>query len=94
MTEPVDLPWLHGWPVVGPPRVGWADSVLIGTAVCCIGCGLTLGITTVSFPEDWDPPPQPDWPFPAALCPVHQSAPPEPAADPQPRARLDPKRLP
>lgn len=61
------LDWLHGWPRLGDN----GTSVLIGTGVYCVGCGKSRGVTTVAFPEDWQPPgPDPDWPFPEDACPV------------------------
>lgn len=59
-------PWLNGW-----PRIGSGTSVLIGTELHCVCCGRSQGITTVAFPEDWEPPgPDPVWPFGELDCPL------------------------
>ncbi len=60
--------WLHGWPRMG-------HSVLIGTSVHCAGCGTDFGVTTVAFPEGWQPPGlEPSWPFEVEGCPVCEAA--------------------
>lgn len=56
--------WLNGWDRNN-------DTVLIGTAIHCAGCGRVFGITTVSFDDDLELPEQlPDWPFPQNNCPL------------------------
>jgi len=56
--------WLNGWPRIG-------TSVLIGTGVHCVGCGVFHGVTCVAFEEDWQPPEKmPDWPFEQDSCPI------------------------
>lgn len=42
--------------------------VLDGTATRCRGCGAFRGITCVAFPDDWEPPPEPDWEFAEGNC--------------------------
>jgi hypothetical protein len=62
--------WLNGWPRLGND----GSAVLMGTAVHCIGCGRFLGITTVVFPEGWQPPgPDPIWPLSQDDCPICRS---------------------
>jgi hypothetical protein len=57
--------WLNGW-----PRIGEA-AVLMGTAVVCVGCGKSHGITTVAFDENTAfPDKEPAWPFDEETCPV------------------------
>ena len=59
--------WLNGWSRSG-------DTVLLGTAVHCAGCGKFNGVATVAFSEGWEPPGMnPAWPFDEADCPVHNS---------------------
>jgi len=81
---------------------GYRD-VLIGTAVCCVGCGRLLGATTVAFPPDWVEPPEPEWPFGMEWCPVCGGTEPERLKREDIERRLeeqrqrklhDPKRLP
>lgn len=56
--------WLNGWPRIG-------DTVLVGNGVHCAGCGLSMGVTTVAFAKDWEPPTErPTWPFDEATCPI------------------------
>jgi len=55
--------WLNGWHRHG-------DSVLIGTATHCAGCGKFLGLACVIFDGSPLPEKNPDFPFEAATCPL------------------------
>ena len=56
--------WLNDWPRSG-------ISVLIGTNVCCAGCGTTKGLTCIAIDENCVYPEQlPDWPFEQDTCPI------------------------
>jgi hypothetical protein len=78
--------WLNGWHRNG------THSVLVGSQICCAGCGLDKGTATVVIPDGfvW-PERDPDWPFEVEDCPVHHR--PEELVQ-RFNARLDPKRLP
>ena len=57
--------WLHGWYRDG-------SVVVMGTTTRCCGCGRITGTICAMLPEDdWQPPPEPDWPF-GVDCPVCQ----------------------
>jgi len=59
------LPYLNGWPRIS------VDTVMMGTAGHCIGCGRFTGTGAVVFEEGWAPPgPEPIWPFTEDDCPV------------------------
>lgn len=56
--------WLNGWQRNG-------DTVLLGTMVCCAGCGKEHGLTCVAFSDDWKlPEKDPAWPFERESCPI------------------------
>ncbi len=56
--------WLNGWIRTG-------SSILIGTKVCCVGCGKCHGITCIAIEENYIPPVQlPNFPFNKKYCPV------------------------
>ena len=58
--------WLNGWPSIDDGR-----AVLMGTEVRCVCCGRSRGLTTVAFPDDWEPPgAEPAWPFSQDDCPL------------------------
>ncbi len=49
-------------------RVG--KLVMRGAATHCAGCGTFNGMAAVVLEDGWTMPPEPDWPFDAAKCPV------------------------
>lgn len=56
--------WLNGWRRFG-------NSVQMGSAVHCAGCGKTRGVACVVIPEGYLPPEkEPEWPFDEESCPV------------------------
>jgi hypothetical protein len=61
--------WRHEWPISG-------GEILLGTQVCCAGCGRDRGTTTVAFSDEalaWmKDRPTPEWPFDEETCPLCQ----------------------
>lgn len=55
--------WLNGWRRHG-------DSVLMGTAYHCAGCGKFLGLGCVALDGEPWPEKLPDFPFEEATCPL------------------------
>ena len=55
--------WLNGWQRSG-------TRVRIANGVHCAGCGACLGVVTCGGPAPEALPPEPDWPFSEADCPV------------------------
>lgn len=59
--------WLNGWPRMD-------GNILMGTALCCAGCGKLNGIVCVMINEGYSfPEKDPDWPFDEENCPVHNT---------------------
>lgn len=59
------LPWLNGW------RRLSRDIVAMANYYACIGCGAGGGSCwSIALEEDYQPPPQPVWPFGFEDCPV------------------------
>lgn len=69
--------WLNG-------NTRTADSVLIGTGVYCVGCGLFKGLACVGIIAGYVQPPVPTWPFNEADCPVHTDYTPAPSPQGEP----------
>lgn len=46
------------------------DMILDGVTIRCRGCGKDYGVTCVAFPEGFEPPPDPTFPFSEDDCPV------------------------
>lgn len=56
--------WLNGWHRSG-------DTVFVGGAICCAGCGKESGVTCWSVQEGATlPDKSPDWPFDLGSCPM------------------------
>jgi hypothetical protein len=86
--------WLNGWGRMMPGENGPGSTVLLGTMVRCVGCGLPHGLACVVFPDGWEPPgPEPVWPFERDSCPIcwfHQHWEPRREAEPWPRGKRRP----
>ena len=53
--------WRNGWPLQG-------DS--IGLHPHCAGCGKSLGLACIALEAGVEYPPEPQWPFEEATCPL------------------------
>lgn len=62
----MNMHWLNGW-----RKEKGNDQILVGTSICCIGCGRSLGTVCVVIDETHQcPSKEPDWPFLQNDCPV------------------------
>lgn len=60
------MDWLNGW-----LKEKGNDNILIGTTICCIGCGRHLGTMCVVIDETYQlPHKEPAWPFAQDDCPI------------------------
>lgn len=59
-----DRPWLHGWSRTSVRYVRY------GSGTHCVCCGRCYGVTCTVFDPDVEYPPEPDWPFTPADCPI------------------------
>lgn len=55
--------WLNGWRRLG-------NIVVVGTQVCCAGCGADHGTTCVGSDYMAGDKREPEWPFGAENCPL------------------------